>query len=83
LIMNRPEVGVVMPGTGGLRKVRFASAKGNKGKSGSERVCYALFPTPGLVLMVTAFGKDDKANLTAAERNAVRAMLTRYGAQLG
>jgi hypothetical protein len=32
--------------------------------------------------MVTAFGKDDKSNLTAAERNAVKAMLTRYGAQL-
>ena len=42
--MNRPEVGVVMPGTGGLRKVRFASTKGNKGKTSSERVCYALFP---------------------------------------
>jgi hypothetical protein len=83
LIMERPEVGVVMPGTGGLRKVRFASAKGNKGKSGSERVCYALFPRPGLALMVTVFGKDDKDNLTAAERNAVRAMFTGYGAQLG
>ena len=82
LIMDRPEVGVVMPGTGGLRKVRFASARGHKGKSGSERVCYALFPRPGLALMVTVFGKDDKDNLTAAERNAVKAMLTKYEAQL-
>jgi hypothetical protein len=82
LIMDRPEIGVVMPGTGGLRKVRFASTKGNKGKSGSERVCYALFPRPGLVLMVTVFGKDEKVNLTAAERNAVRAMLVKYEAHL-
>ncbi len=82
LLMDRPEVGVVMPGTGGLRKVRFAPSKGNKGKSSSERVCYALFPRPGLVLMVTVFGKDDKDNLTAAERNAVKTMLTRYEAQL-
>jgi hypothetical protein len=82
LILNRPEVGVVMPGTGGLRKVRFASKKGSKGKSGSARVCYALFPTPGLALMVTVFGKQDKDNLTAAERNAVKALLSQYGAQL-
>ena len=82
LIMDRPEVGVVVPGTGGLRKVRFASTKGHKGKSGSERVWYALFPRPGLALMVTVFGKDDKDNLTAAERNAVKAMLTKYEAQL-
>ncbi len=82
LIMDRPEVGVVMAGTGGLRKVRFAPTKGGKGKSGSERVCYALFPRPGLALMVTVFGKDEKGNLTAAERNAVKAMLTRYEAEL-
>ena len=82
LLMDRPEVGVVMPGTGGLRKVRFAPSKGNKGKSSSERVCYALFPRPGLVLMVTVFGKHDKDNLSAAERNVVKAMLTRYESQL-
>jgi hypothetical protein len=82
LIQDRPEVGVVIPGTGGLRKVRFAPTKGNKGKSGSERVCYALFPKPGLVLMVIVFGKDDKDNLTPAERNEVKAMLAKYEVQL-
>jgi hypothetical protein len=82
LIMNQPEVGVVIPGTAGLRKMRFASTKGNKGKSGSERVCYAPFPTPGLALMVAVYGKGEKDNLTAVERNAVKAMLTRYEAQL-
>jgi hypothetical protein len=82
-IMGRPEAGVVVSGTGGLRKLRFARTKSNKGKSGSERVCYALFPRPGLVLMVTVFGKDDKDNLSAAERSAVKAMLIRYEARLG
>jgi len=82
LIINRPEVGAVMPGTGGLRKVRFASTAGNKGKSGSERVCYALFPRPGLILFVTVFGKGEKDNLSAAERNAVKSLLARYEARL-
>lgn len=82
MILDRPEVGVVMPGTGGLRKVRFAPSKGNKGKSGSERICYALFPGPGLVLMVIVFGKGDKDNLTPAERGGIKAMLAAYGARL-
>ena len=82
MIMDRPEVGVVMPGTGGLRKVRFAPARGNKGKSGSERVCYALFPSPGIVLMVIVFGKGDKANLAPAERGGIKAMLAAYEARL-
>ena len=71
-----------MPGTGGLRKVRFAPAGGHKGKSGSECVCDALFPSPGLVLMVVVFGQDDRGNLTPAERNDVRAMPARYEAWL-
>lgn len=54
---------------------RFAPTTG---KSGSERVCYALFPRLGLVLPVTVFGKDDKDNLTALERNAVKAMLAKF-----
>jgi hypothetical protein len=32
--------------------------------------------------MVTVFGKDDKENLTTAERKAVKAMLTKCKTQL-
>lgn len=82
MIIDRPDVGVVMTGTGGLRKVRIAPAEGNKGKSGSGRVCYALFPSAGLVLMVIVFGKGDKANLSRAERGEIGAMLAAYEARL-
>src|SRR3954470_20377991 len=56
-LLDRPEAGAVVQGTGGLRKLRFAPARSGRGKSGSERVCYALFPRPGLVLMVAVYGK--------------------------
>ncbi len=82
MILKRPEIGVIMEGTGGLRKCRFAPAKGGGGKSGSERVCYAFFPFPGLVLMVTVFGKDDKDNLSPAERSQIKAMLAGFEARL-
>ena len=82
IIRDRPEVGPVMAGTGGLRKFRFAPAKGGKGKRGSERVCYALFPVPGIVLLAVVFGKGEKDNLDAAERNAIKADLENYAAEL-
>lgn len=82
LILERPEIGVVMAGTGGLRKVRFASGGGGKGKSSGERICYALYPEPGLVLMVVVFGKDEKSNLTHAERNEIKSTLVRFEARL-
>lgn len=40
-IMKEPQTGTVVPGTGRLRKRRFAI--GNKGKRGSARVCYVDF----------------------------------------
>ncbi|MCD8230947.1 MAG: hypothetical protein LUD14_03845 [Clostridiales bacterium] len=40
-ILNDPEIGKVIPGTGKLRKMRFAFK--NRGKSGSIRVCYVDF----------------------------------------
>ena len=40
LLMTRPEAGDLMPGTGGLRKLRFPDARRGKGKRGGPRVIY-------------------------------------------
>jgi len=64
---------VVIPGAGGLRKVRFGF--GGRGKSGGARIIY-LFSGEGLpVFLIAAFAKNEKANLTAAERNALGRMV--------
>lgn len=70
MIMQNPEAGVVMQGTGGLRKMRFAYE--GRGKSGSARVCYVDFVAFDTVYLITAFGKSQKANLTKAERNNIK-----------
>lgn len=62
-----PLSGAVMQGTGGIRKLRWAS--GNKGKSGGVRVIY-YYHNEGIPLfLLTVFGKNEKANLSKAERN--------------
>lgn len=73
MIMQNPEIGAVMQGTGGLRKMRFAYE--GRGKSGSARVCYVDFISFDTVYLVTAFGKNQKANLTKAERNNVKKVI--------
>jgi hypothetical protein len=58
---------------GGVRKVRFGF--GGRGKSGGARVVY-LFGGEGVPIFVLAiFAKNEKANLTAAERNALGKMV--------
>ena len=64
-----PTCGVVIPGGGGIRKVRFGF--GTRGKSGGARIIY-LFSGANLpVFILAVFAKNEKANLSTAERNAL------------
>jgi hypothetical protein len=74
-LLQRPTAGAVMPGTGGLRKLRYAPRSRSGGKSGGVRVCYAHFPRHDYVYFVVAFAKNEQANLTASQKQRIRALL--------
>jgi hypothetical protein len=59
-IAEAPGRAPVMSGTGGLRKIRFATQFGS-GKSGGARVCYAYFADFHLVYLCAVFPKNEKA----------------------
>src|SRR5258708_6537491 len=69
-----PRCGVVIPGSGGIRKVRFGF--GARGKSGGARVIYVFSGESLPVFALAAFAKNEKANLSAAERNALAKVVT-------
>lgn len=73
LILQNPEAGALMQGTGGLRKLRFALD--NRGKSGSARVCYVDFNIQETVFLITAYPKNEKENLSKAERNTIHKLI--------
>ena len=66
-ILEDPKVGNVIPGTGGVRKMRIAFP--GRGKSGSGRVCYVDFAIYETVYLMAVYGKNRKENLTAEEKN--------------
>lgn len=73
LILQNPEAGALMQGAGGLRKLRFALD--NRGKSGSARVCYVDFIIQETVFLITAYPKNEKENLSKAERNTIHKLI--------
>lgn len=75
LIMSDPEGPPVVSGTGGLRKIRFAPTDTDKGKSGGIRVCYAYFAESHIVLMMMAYPKNRKDNLSAKEKVGIKKYL--------
>ena len=70
LISADPEVGDVMPGTGGFRKVRVA--RQGMGKSGGARVVYIWRNDKFPAFLITVFPKNEKANLSKKERNDLK-----------
>ena len=72
-IAKNPDAGVVIAGTGGARKVRFAAR--SKGKSGGYRVItfFTGSSFPGFLL--NAFAKNEKANLTRRECATLKEIL--------
>lgn len=69
-LLNNPDAGDMMVGTGGLRKIRYAFE--GRGKSGSTRVCYVDFAAFEKNYLIQVFSKDEKANLSDAEKNQVK-----------
>jgi len=62
-----PTAGKIMPGTGGVRKIRWKIQ--GKGKRGGVRIIYYYHSELMPLFLITIFGKNEKSNLTKAERN--------------
>ena len=78
-ISANPEAGVSLGG--GLRKVRIPRERG--GKSGGFRVMYVFGGTHMPIFLITVFAKNEKANLSKAERTAAvefsKKVVAKYG----
>ena len=70
-----PQAGDLVPGTGGLRKIRLGQPKVGRGRRGGVRVYYLDLPRRGVTHLVAIFGKREKSDLSPAERRIVAALV--------
>ena len=63
-LLADPELGSVIPGTGGVRKVRWGAA--GRGKRGGIRVIYFLRTRQGQIWMLTLYAKNVTENIPAS-----------------
>src|SRR5665213_3509558 len=68
VIVADPKVGDVIAQSGGLRKLRFAFAQ--SGKRGGGRTIYYAWTSAEIVILITAYPKVDKEDITPEERNS-------------
>ena len=65
-----PAAGEVIPGTGGVRKIRWGMP--GRGKRGGARIVYYWLTGEDHIYLLTLYAKGIKDDLTAAERDAWR-----------
>jgi len=74
-IMAAPKGAPVVTGTGGLRKLRFASPQWSKGKRGGFRVCYVYFEEVQVIHLLVIYGKSEKDTISLKQKVALKQLI--------
>ena len=74
-LLANPDKGDVMPGCGGLRKVRCADPSRGRGKRGGIRIIYLYIPTARRIDLFDVYGKDEKDDLSPSEKKLLATLV--------
>lgn len=69
-LINRPKAGPVIPGSGGLRKLRWSAL--DHGKRGGVRVIYYWVTAQERILMLFLYAKNESDDLTPDQIKVLR-----------
>lgn len=75
-LIVRPEMGVIIKNSGGLRKIRWKLE--GRGKSGGVRMIYYWVTTDEHIRMIYVYPKGKQDNLTPAQLAALRKIIERW-----
>jgi mRNA-degrading endonuclease RelE of RelBE toxin-antitoxin system len=72
-LAENPEAGDMIPHSGGCRKIRWST--GGRGKRGGARVVYFYYASKENILLLRAYAKNKKADLSSAELKKLREII--------
>lgn len=73
LVAYEPTCGDIIPGSGGLRKVRIG--RDGIGKRGGTRVVYYFYNEDFPIFLLALYAKNEKSDLTTAEKREYAAAM--------
>ena len=76
-LILQPDLGDLIPESGGLRKLRWAESRRGKGKRGGVRVIYYWYAPNELIYFLLMYSKGEQDDLSPAEKKALRQLITR------
>ena len=75
-LLLRPEAGALIPGSGGLRKIRWGI--GPQGKRGGLRVIYYWDKPHDTIFMLLVYRKSEQEDLTSDQAKLLRRLIKEY-----
>jgi mRNA-degrading endonuclease RelE of RelBE toxin-antitoxin system len=79
-LAQHPEAGDVIPETHGVRKLRWSAL--GRGKRGGARVIYYFHGSDMPLVLITAYAKNRKSDLTGEEKKELRNLVPELVRQL-
>jgi hypothetical protein len=77
VLVDKPDAGDVIPGSGGLRKVRWAAQ--GRGKRGGVRVIYYHIPSRDQFYMLLIYGKNEQDDLSPEQLRLLKRAVEAIG----
>lgn len=74
-LVLRPGMGDLIPGTGGLRKIRWGESARGRGKRGGVRVIYYWYRSESLIYLLLAYSKTERDDLTPEQKRILRKLV--------
>ena len=72
-LVDHPDSGKVIKGSGGLRKLRWHGS--GRGKRGGLRIIYYWYTAKEIILMLFVYPKSERTDLTAAQIKTLRSIM--------
>jgi hypothetical protein len=71
-LILQPDLGEVIPGTGGLRKMRWGLPAQDRGKRGGIRVIYYWYMSQTLIYLLMVYPKSKRDDLSDRQKKMLR-----------
>src|SRR3990172_4798969 len=72
-LLRKPDIGAVIPGSGGIRKLRWGAS--GRGKRGGVRVIYFWHVPGDIFYMLLAYPKNERDDLTVDQVKTLRRLV--------
>jgi mRNA-degrading endonuclease RelE of RelBE toxin-antitoxin system len=72
-LVGRPDAGVVIPGSGGLRKLRWAAT--GRGKRGGARVIYYWYVEASRIYLLLVYVKNERDDLSPEQKRILKRLV--------